>query len=47
MKTFKEMVSLFETSNRNFIQNDIDLFKNGVSERTLCGGYVIIRSATP
>jgi len=41
MKTFDQMVALFETANRAFIQDDIDLFKSGVSERTLCGALML------
>lgn len=41
MKTYNEMVDLFERANRTFLQKDIDLFYSGVSERTLCGALML------
>lgn len=41
MKTFEQMVTLFENANQTFIQRDIGLFKSGVSERTLCGALML------
>lgn len=41
MKSYNEMVSLFEDANRSFISNDLDLFNSNVSERTLCGALML------
>ena len=41
MKSYEEMVSLFEEANRVFINNDLDLFDSRVSERTLCGALLL------
>jgi hypothetical protein len=41
MKTYNEMVSLFENANRTFMNGDRDLFESNVSERTLCGALML------
>ena len=41
MKTYDEMVALFEHANMLLIQRDKNLLDNGVSERTLCGALMI------
>ena len=37
MKSYREMVDLFERANTAFLEHDKALFSNQVSERTLCG----------
>ncbi|WP_225748949.1 hypothetical protein [Paraeggerthella sp. Marseille-Q4926] len=41
MKTFEEMVALFEQANKDFLFANQDLFEVEVSERTLCGALMI------
>lgn len=41
MKSYNEMVSLFEDANRILLNNDSDLFESKVSERTLCGALML------
>lgn len=41
MKTYDELVSLFESANANFLEADHSLFRNTVSERTLCGALML------
>lgn len=37
MKTYDELVSLFEEANLAFLQGEHSLFRTEVAERTLCG----------
>lgn len=41
MKTYAEMVALFENANRVFLQEEQSLFNTRVSERTLCGALML------
>ncbi len=41
MKSYNEMVVLFENANRIFLQAEQNLFDTGVSERTLCGALML------
>jgi len=41
MKSYEEMVLLFEDANSILIINDLDLFESRVSERTLCGALML------
>ena len=41
MKSYEEMVSLFENANSILLTNDLDLFESSVSERTLCGALML------
>lgn len=40
MKSYEEMVALFEDANKAFLRSDIGLFCNDVAERTLCGALM-------
>lgn len=40
MKTYEQMVDLFERANSLFVENDRDLFVSDVNERTLCGALM-------
>ena len=41
MKTYQEMINLFESANSTFLAQDNALFANQVSERTLCGALML------
>ena len=41
MKTYEELVTLFENANRAFLLAERDLFRTEVSERTLCGALML------
>ena len=41
MKSYREMVDLFERANAAFLKHDKALFANQVSERTLCGALML------
>lgn len=41
MKSYNEMVSLFENANRILLNDDLELFESKVSERTLCGALML------
>ncbi len=41
MKTYDEMVALFERANTQLLQQDRALFSSQVSERTLCGALML------
>lgn len=41
MKTFEEMIKLFEEANKTFLVWDQELIWRNVSERTLCGALMI------
>ena len=41
MKTYEEIVELFQTTNNGLLSTDRSLFVNGVSERTLCGALML------
>ena len=41
MKTYDEMVALFERANTHLLQQDRALFSSQVSERTLCGALML------
>lgn len=41
MKSYEELVSLFEEANRVLIRDDLALFESNVSERTLCGALML------
>ena len=41
MKTYQEMINLFESVNSTFLAQDNALFANQVSERTLCGALML------
>ena len=41
MKSYDEMVALFEQANTQLLQQDRALFGNHVSERTLCGALML------
>lgn len=41
MKTYDEMVALFEKANRVFLQDEQSLFNTEVAERTLCGALML------
>lgn len=41
MKTYDEMVRLFEKANGNFLRNNKGLIISGVAERTLCGAMML------
>ncbi len=40
MKTYKQLVELFENANNMLVENDRDLFVSNVNERTLCGALM-------
>lgn len=40
MKSYEEMVALFEKANKAFLENDVGLLCNDVAERTLCGALM-------
>ena len=42
MKTYAEMVALFERANTQLLQQDRALFSSQVSERTLCGALMLL-----
>ena len=41
MKTYREMIRLFECANAAFLKHDKALLANQVSERTLCGALML------
>lgn len=41
MKTFEELVTLFENANHDFLHEDCSLFSTQVAERTLCGALML------
>ena len=41
MKTYEQMVDLFERASRLLVENDRDLFISDVNERTLCGALMV------
>ena len=41
MKEFNELKEIFDDANKDFVTNNISLFKTGVSERTLCGALML------
>ena len=41
MKTYAEMVALFENANHVFLQDEQSLFNTEVAERTLCGALML------
>ncbi|MBR4290035.1 MAG: hypothetical protein IKT52_05270 [Oscillospiraceae bacterium] len=41
MKSYEELVTLFEDANRVLINDDLSLFESRVSERTLCGALML------
>ena len=41
MKTYEELVALFENANRAFLQAEQSLFNTEVAERTLCGALML------
>lgn len=41
MKTYDELVSLFENANGVFLQTEQSLFRSKVAERTLCGALML------
>ena len=41
MKTYDELVSLFENANSMFLQTEQSLFRSEVAERTLCGALML------
>lgn len=41
MKTYTELVNLFEKANKDFLSAEQSLFFNRVSERTLCGAFML------
>ncbi len=41
MKTYDEMVALFESANTLLLEQDKSLFTSQVSERTLCGALML------
>lgn len=41
MKTYEQMIDVFENSNRAFLENDSNLLISKVSERTLCGALML------
>ena len=41
MKTFDQMVELFEAANEAFLKEDKDLIFSGINERTLCGALML------
>lgn len=41
MKTYEQMVDLFERANSLFVENDRDLFVSNINERTLCGALML------
>ncbi|MDO5567454.1 MAG: hypothetical protein Q4G59_12405 [Planctomycetia bacterium] len=41
MKTYDDLVTLFEKTNSIFINENLDLFHIRVSERTLCGALML------
>ena len=40
MKSYEEMVKLFENANQRLLIQDNSLFSDTVSERTLCGALM-------
>ena len=36
-----DLVTLFESANNHFLKDDVKLFEDGVSERTLCGALML------
>lgn len=41
MKTYEQMVDLFERANSYFLQNEGELLNSKVSERSLCGALML------
>ncbi|MEG0165554.1 hypothetical protein [Anaerorhabdus sp.] len=41
MKTYEEMVALFEKANDRFLSKNIDILTRDISERTLCGALML------
>ena len=41
MKTYKELINIFEQANKNFLIKDRSLLYTQVSERTLCGALML------
>ena len=41
MISYKKVVKLFETANKNFLEKNKSLFETKVSERTLCGALML------
>lgn len=41
MKTYKDILNIFEIANRNFLAEEQSLFDNHVAERTLCGALML------
>lgn len=41
MKTYDQMVRLFECANEQFLETDYDLITSNVNERTLCGALML------
>ena len=41
MKSYREMIRLFECANATFLKHDTALLANQVSERTLCGALML------
>lgn len=41
MKTYEEILSIFETANEKFLAEEQSLFDNHVAERTLCGALML------
>ena len=41
MKTYDELVSLFEEANLVFLQAERSLFRTEIAERTLCGALML------
>ncbi len=38
---YEDLVILFESANKSLFKKDLDLIKNDVSERTICGALMI------
>ncbi len=41
MAVYKDLVILFESANQSLFKKDLDLIKNDVSERTICGALMM------
>lgn len=41
MKTYEELVTIFENANRAFLLAERSLFRTKVAERTLCGALML------
>ena len=41
MKSYEEMISLFEDANSELLNRDLSLFESEASERTLCGALML------